>query len=50
MLQDDIDPRYKFQNGLLYYQRLLYVFKDSYQFQVLQSQHNFSTMGHLIDI
>ena len=46
MPQYDIDPRFMFKNGLLYYQRLLYVSKGPCRLQVLQSRYNFLSAGH----
>jgi len=42
----DVDPRFQFQDGLLYYQGLLYVPKGPCQLQMLQSRHNSPSMGH----
>jgi hypothetical protein len=39
--QDDIDPRFQFMDGFLYYQGLLYIPDGPCQFQVLQSHHDF---------
>jgi hypothetical protein len=43
--QDDTDPRFQFMDELLYYQRLLYILDGPCRLQVLQSRHDFSTIG-----
>ena len=44
--RDDTDPRFQFQDGLLYYQGLLYVPEGPCRLQVLQSRHDFPAAGH----
>ncbi len=44
--QDDIDPRFQFRDGLLYYQGLLYVPEGPCRLRVLQSRHDFPSAGH----
>ena len=46
MPQDDTDPRFQFQDGLLYYQGLLYVPEGPCRLRVLQSRHDFPSAGH----
>ena len=46
MPQDDIDPRFQFRDGLLYYEELLYVPEGPCRLRVLQSQHDFPLAGH----
>jgi hypothetical protein len=43
--QDDIDPRFQFMDGLLYF-KLLYIPDGPCQLQVLQSHHDFSVEGY----
>jgi hypothetical protein len=42
----NVDPRFQFHDGLLYYQGLLYVPKGPCQLQVLQSRHDSPSAGH----
>ncbi len=42
----DANPRFQFQDGLLYYQGLLYVPKGPCRLQVLQSQHDSPSARH----
>ena len=46
MPQDDIDPRFQFRDGLLYYEGLLYIPEGPCRLRVLQSRHNFPSAGH----
>ena len=40
------DPRFQFQDGLLYYEGLLYVPEGPCRLRVLQSRHDFPSAGH----
>jgi len=42
----DADPRFQFQDGLLYYQGLLYVPEGPCRLRVFQSQHDSPSAGH----
>jgi hypothetical protein len=42
----NVDPRFQFHDGLLYYQGLLYVPEGPCQLQVLQSRHDSPSAGH----
>ncbi len=42
----NVDPRFQFHNGLLYYQGLLYVPEGPCQLQVLQSRHDSPSARH----
>jgi hypothetical protein len=44
--QDNIDLRFQYMDGLLYYQGLLYIPNSPCQLQVLQSHHDFPTVGY----
>jgi hypothetical protein len=44
--QDDIDSRFQFMDELLYYQGLFYILNGPSRLQVLQSRHDFPTVGH----
>jgi hypothetical protein len=44
--QDDTDPRFQLMDGLLNYQRLLYIPDGPCRLRVLQSRHDFPVVGH----
>jgi len=45
-ISHDADPRFQFQDGLLYYQGLLYVPEGPCRLRMLKSRHNSPSAGH----